>query len=238
MHQVNLVITGAAHGMGAAFARYAYDKLNNDVNADDAHNIHLLDKDRIDVSPFDREEKCKVFFYYCDVELEDSLPEILHVTHLFNNAGIQLPTESYDNVIDTNLKGLIRCTETYALNNDDIKAVLNQASVSAHSGSEFPNYVASKGGVLAYTKAIANQLAPKAICNSISFGGVTTSLNDQVMNNTDKWNRIMEVTPMKKWVTLDESSKWIWFLLFENESMTGQDVIVDNGEIINSTFVW
>lgn len=238
MHQVNLVITGAAHGMGAAFARYAYDKLNNDVNADDAHNIHLLDKDRIDVSPFDREEKCKVFFYYCDVELEDSLPEILHVTHLFNNAGIQLPTESYDNVIDTNLKGLIRCTETYALNNDDIKAVLNQASVSAHSGSEFPNYVASKGGVLAYTKAIANQLAPKAICNSISFGGVTTSLNDQVMNNTDKWNRIMEVTPMKKWVTLNESSKWIWFLLFENESMTGQDVIVDNGEIINSTFVW
>lgn len=238
MHQVNLVITGAAHGMGAAFARYAYDKLNNDVNADDVHNIHLLDKDRIDVSPFDREEKCKVFFYYCDVELEDSLPEILHVTHLFNNAGIQLPTESYDNVIDTNLKGLIRCTETYALNNDDIKAVLNQASVSAHSGSEFPNYVASKGGVLAYTKAIANQLAPKAICNSISFGGVTTSLNDQVMNNTYKWNRIMEVTPMKKWVTLNESSKWIWFLLFENESMTGQDVIVDNGEIINSTFVW
>lgn len=238
MHQVNLVITGAAHGMGAAFARYAYDKLNNDVNADDAHNIHLLDKDRIDVSPFDREEKCKVFFYYCDVELEDSLPEILHVTHLFNNAGIQLPTESYDNVIDTNLKGLIRCTETYALNNDDIKAVLNQASVSAHSGSEFPNYVASKGGVLAYTKAIANQLAPKAICNSISFGGVTTSLNDQVMNDKDKWNRIMEVTPMKKWVTLNESSKWIWFLLFENESMTGQDVIVDNGEIINSTFVW
>lgn len=238
MHQVNLAITGAAHGMGAAFARYAYDKLNNDVNADDVHNIYLLDKDRMDVSLFDREEKCKVFFYYCDVELEDSLPEILHVTHLFNNAGIQLPTESYDNVIDTNLKGLIRCTETYALNNDDIKAVLNQASVSAHSGSEFPNYVASKGGVLAYTKAIANQLAPKAICNSISFGGVTTSLNDQVMNNTDKWNRIMEVTPMKKWVTLNESSKWIWFLLFENESMTGQDVIVDNGEIINSTFVW
>lgn len=238
MHQVNLVITGAAHGMGAAFARYAYDKLNNDTNADDAHSIYLLDKDRMDVSLFDREENCKVFFYYCDVELEDSFPEIPHVTHLFNNAGIQLPTKSYDNVIDTNLKGLIRCTETYALNNDDIKAVLNQASVSAHSGSEFPNYVASKGGVLAYTKAIANQLAPKAICNSISFGGVTTSLNDQVMNDKDKWNRIMEVTPMKKWVTLNESSKWIWFLLFENESMTGQDVIVDNGEIINSTFVW
>lgn len=238
MHQVNLVITGAAHGMGAAFARYAYDKLNNDVNTDNVHKIHLLDKDAIDVDGLDKEEHCKVFLYHCNVEFEDSLPEISHVTHLFNNAGIQLPTKSYDNVIDTNLKGVIGCTETYALNNDDIKAVLNQASVSAHSGSEFPNYVASKGGVLAYTKAIANQLAPKAICNSISFGGVTTSLNDQVMNNKDKWNRIMKVTPMKKWVTLDEASRWIWFLLFENQSMTGQDVIVDNGEIINSTFVW
>lgn len=238
MHQVNLVITGAAHGMGAAFARFAYDKLNSDNNAENVHKLSLLDKDMIDIADFDPEKNCKVIPYHCNVEFEDSLPEIFHVTHLFNNAGIQLPTKSYDNVIDTNLKGLINCTEKYAFENKDIKAILNQASVSAHSGSEFPNYVASKGGVLAYTKAIANKVAPNAICNSISFGGVTTDLNYPVMRDKNKWNKIMEVTPMKKWVTEKEASTWIWFLLFENKSMTGQDVIVDNGEIINSTFVW
>ena len=170
-----------------------------------------------------------------DVSDKKTLPDI-EPTHLLNNAGIQEGSDK--RVIETNLLGVINCIEQYALENNLILSVLNQASVSAHTGSEFSNYVASKGGVLAYTKAIANELAPRSICNSISFGGVKTHSNNYVLDDEYKWKEIMSVTPMKKWVTCDEASKYIEFLLMDNTSITGQDLIVDNGEVINSTFIW
>lgn len=51
-------------------------------------------------------------------------------------------------------------------------------SASGHTGSEFPEYAASKGGVLAYAKNVAMRIAPyQATCNSLDFGGVMTELN-------------------------------------------------------------
>lgn len=243
MEAVKLLVTGAANGIGEAFVNLAIHKLDQAEyrNADDINVIYTIDKiykSRGDYHNQGIGTNVIVKPYYSETGVDNinRLPKIPGITHLFNNAGIQEGTN--EEILKTNLLGTINCTEFYALNNTSIKAVLNQASVSAHTGSEFPNYVASKGGVLSYTRAIANELAPRAICNSISFGGVSTHLNDQVLNDEQKWNQIMNVTPMKKWVTPDEAARWIWFLLFENKSMTGQDVIVDNGEMIHSTFIW
>lgn len=58
------------------------------------------------------------------------------------------------------------------------------------------------------------------------------------MNDKDKWAAIMEMTPLKKWATREEIAEWIYFMLFVNKSMTGQDVLIDNGEMFNHTFVW
>ena len=69
-------------------------------------------------------------------------------------------------------------------------------SASGHNGSEFPEYVASKGGVLSYTKNIALRIAKYgATCNSLDFGGVLTELNKPVMEDKVLWNEIMEQTP-------------------------------------------
>ena len=57
-------------------------------------------------------------------------------------------------------------------------------SASGHNGSEFPEYVASKGGVLSYTKNVALRVAKYgATCNSLDFGGVLTELNKPVMED-------------------------------------------------------
>lgn len=53
--------------------------------------------------------------------------------------------------IDINLKGTIAITEAYGIH-DNIRAILMIGSASGHTGAEFPEYTASKGGVLAYTK--------------------------------------------------------------------------------------
>ena len=59
------------------------------------------------------------------------------------------------------------------------------------------------------------------------------------MEDEQSWNQIMDATPLKKWATLSEVCDWVYFLLVTNKSMTGQDVLIDNGEYnLNSTFVW
>ncbi|WP_368406623.1 SDR family NAD(P)-dependent oxidoreductase [uncultured Slackia sp.] len=64
-----------------------------------------------------------------------------------------------------------------------IRSVVNVGSASGHTGSEFPEYAASKGGILSYTKNVANRLAPQGICNSVDPGGVLTELNGPVMDD-------------------------------------------------------
>ena len=120
-----------------------------------------------------------------------------------------------------------------------IKSVLNIGSASAHTGSEFPEYCASKGGVLAYTKNVAIRIAPYgATCNSLDPGGVLTPLNECVMNDPELWAAIMDETPLKKWATPEEIAEWAYFLTVTNTFCTGQNILVDGGESINYRFIW
>lgn len=174
--------------------------------------------------------------YQVDIKNADELPEIDgDIEYIFNNAGLQ----NCEDDIDNNLKSAINVTEKYAFNKN-IKAVLFNASASARSGDEFPMYVASKAGLIGYMKNVAIRLAQYgATCNSISLGGVLTHSNDEVINNPDLWNKIMDATPLKKWMTLEEVTDWVYFLLITNKSMSGQDLLIDNGEQdLTSTFVW
>ena len=120
-----------------------------------------------------------------------------------------------------------------------IKSILNIGSASGHTGSEFPEYCASKGGVIAYTKNVAQRVASYgATCNSLDPGGVFTPLNDCVVNDTELWDEIMQQTPLKRWATVEEIAQWAYFLTVINTFCTGQSIIVDGGESINSHFVW
>ena len=172
--------------------------------------------------------------YVCDVSKKKNLPSLEGINIIINNAGKQ---NNHD--IENNLVGAMNVTEKYAFQ-EDIKAVLFNASASAHSGFEFPEYVASKAGLLGYMKNVASRLAPLgATANSISLGGVLTESNAPVMENAKCWNEIMEATPLNTWATLEEVCDWVYFLTVINKSASGQDVLIDNGEYnLNSTFVW
>ena len=152
---------------------------------------------------------------------------------LINNAG----TQNEDD-IEINLKALVKLTEKYAIQ-PHIRSVLNIGSASGHTGSEFPEYCASKGGVIAYTKNVALRVAAYgATCNSLDPGGVFTPLNDCVVNDPQLWDEIMHQTPLNRWATSEEIAQWAYFLTIENRFCTGQSIVVDGGESINSHFVW
>ena len=136
--------------------------------------------------------------YIADVACPEQLPAVEGVEILINNAGVQDSGRD----IDVNLRGTIYCTEKYGIQ-PNIKSIVMTASVSAHNGAEFPEYCASKGGVLAYTKNVALRVAKYgATCNSISAGGVITELNAHILENPALWDQVMAETLLPKWATV------------------------------------
>lgn len=186
--------------------------------------------------------------YAVDVRNPASFPADLAPEVIVNNAGVQGTLDD----VAVNLVGTINVTEAYAFRTARageknplaarparrIRAVVNVGSASAHTGSEFPAYAASKGGILAYTKNVAQRLAPQATCNSIDPGGVLTELNRPVMDDAELWGRIMDLTPLKRWATPEEIAEWIYFVAVTNRFMTGQSLLIDGGEAGRTEFVW
>ena len=162
------------------------------------------------------------------------LPEMKDVEILINNAGVQDSGRD----IDVNLKRSIRVTEKYALQ-ERIRSVLFIASASARTGAEFPEYAASKGGMVAYMKNVALRIAKYgATCNSLSPGGVRTDLNERVMNDKKLWGQIMAETLLPNWAEPEEIAEWAYFVTVVNRSMTAQDLLIDNGEDAKANFIW
>ena len=217
---MNIVITGVSGGIGAAAAQ-RFLALGHTVYG-------------IDLAPAAAEGE-RYFHYRADIRDRNALPELSDVAVLFNNAGAQ---NSGDD-IGHNLLGAVNVTEKY-LCDPSLRSVLFNASASALTGREFPEYAAAKAGLLGYMKNAAIRLAPRGItCNALCLGGVHTPLNDPVVNDPESWRRIMAVTPMKKWMTADEVAEWVVFLTLTNRSMSGQCLLIDNGERdLGDTFVW
>jgi 3-oxoacyl-[acyl-carrier protein] reductase len=221
-----VVVTGSACGMGLATAKKFIKS---------GHTVY-----GIDIMPCPKDLEVYVSHgsykhHVANVADYAALPDIEGVNILVNNAGVQGSGQD----IEINLKGLINTTRKYALSNPSIVSVLNQASASAHMGTEYDEYVASKGGVLSYTKWTAKELAKYgATCNSLSFGGVETALNKPVMDNAELWNEVMSLTPLKKWASPEEAAEWIYFMTMINKSCSGSDILIDNLESLNGVFVW
>ena len=215
---MKILITGTSQGIGKAIAQ---------LFLENGHTVIGVDRQEKTI------ENMSYTHYKCDVREKEKLPQIDDIEILINNAGTQNEAD-----IDINLKALIYVTEKYAFQ-PKIKSVLNIGSASAHTGAEFPEYCASKGGVLAYTKNVAMRVAQYgATCNSLDPGGVLTPLNDCVVNDPKLWEQIMNETPLKRWATPDEIAQWAYFLTVTNTFCTGQSILVDGGESINYNFIW
>lgn len=215
---MKVLITGTSQGIGKAIA------------------LRFL-KENFSVVGIDRQpssiENENYTHFRCDIRDRENLPSLDGINILINNAG----TQNEDD-IDTNLKALIYITEKYGVQ-EQISSILNIGSASGHTGAEFPEYCASKGGVLAYTKNVAMRVAKfGATCNSLDPGGVLTPLNECVMNDPALWAEIMDETPLRRWATPEEIADWAFFLTAVNRFCTGQCIVVDGGESINYNFVW
>ncbi len=235
---MKVLITGTCSGIGRAMA-LKFLKENHDVVGIDRteDNLSLY----ADFMHSAGENLGQYTHFVADISDKDSLPYVPDVEILINNAGIQTTDDSIpEKDISTNLLGSIYVTQKYAFQ-PAIKSVLFNASVSALNGNEFAGYVASKAGVVGYMKHVAIALANQyhATCNAICFGGVATDLNKSVMEDKKAWDKIMAVTPLKRWATPQEAAEWCYFLTVVNTFCTGQAINVSGGERnCADLFIW
>lgn len=158
---------------------------------------------------------------------------------LVNNAGvnrdellISMEPDDWDAVINTNLGGLFHCTKAVAKYMMIQKSgrIINLSSVAGERGGRGQsNYAASKGGVNAFTRSVAMELAPKKITvNAVAPGVVETEMSSTVIRRAKDF--ILNSVALKRLGQPEEIAKVVTFLASDDSSyITGEVIRVDGG---------
>ena len=51
-------------------------------------------------------------------------------------------------------------------------------------------------------------------------------------------DEVLNETLLHKWASSEEIAEWVYFITVINKSMTGEDILIDNGEMLKSNFIW
>lgn len=216
---ITVLITGTSSGIGEATAKMFTDC-----------GIYVKGLDIADCPEGLRDNE----FYshhICDVSNPCELPDFdgLQFKWVINNAGTLDPARA----LDVNLAALFAIEDKYVTT--ATKCVVNISCSSAHLGIENREYVASKGGVLSYTRQLAKRMAAwGGRCVSISPGPVLSEMNDEIIHNATKRGAVSNQNLLKRWIEPAEIAQAIQFMC-TCTCITGVDLIMDCGEHINHT---
>lgn len=236
-----VLVTGSARGIGkeiaVTFAQEGAKLVISDINAESAAKT---------AEEF-RQKGFEAISFACDVTKGESVTEMVdkildkysRIDILVNNAGItrdnlllRMTEQEWDAVLDTNLKGTFTCTKI--VSKAMLKArkgkIVNIASIIGVRGNAGQaNYAASKGGVIAFTKSVARELASRNItANAVAPGFIQSDMTEKLTEKAKE--EIFKQIPLGKLGTPKDVANVCLFLASSDaDYITGQTIIVDGG---------
>jgi glucose 1-dehydrogenase len=154
---------------------------------------------------------------------------------LVNNAGLEepyelvdMPLESWQNVIGVNLTGAFLCCREAARVMNGGSIVVNTSVHEIMPWMRYSHYAASKGGLKLFVQSIAKELAPRGIrvC-SVAPGAIDTPINAGVDQTTTRdqipwgrWGKPIEIARAIAWLASDQAEYVVGTTLFVDGGMT------------------
>jgi D-xylose 1-dehydrogenase len=235
----NILVTGGANGIGAAIVRsfHAQDSSVSFCDTDAAAGATLAKKlgERVSFTRVDLTREAQVVRW------------VKHVTHggrriraLVNNAARDpriaiesMSVKDWDDLFATNLRAyFLMAREAAPHLVESAGAIINLASITFHiAPAAMSAYVATKGGVLGFTRSLARELGPRGIrVNTVSPGWTMTErqLKQFVTPAVKRLVRRSQCIPQL--LQPDEIAEVVLFLASDaSRAITGQEILADRG---------
>lgn len=236
-----VLVTGASRGIGAAIARrfasvgmkVVIHYLHSHEAANETARACLNSGARVLTVTADVSSREQLLRMKEKMEKHDMIPDIV-----VNNAGVahygllqDVSEQEWERVMDVNLKGMFLCTQLFmeAMVRQKYGRIINVSSVWGLSGASCEVvYSTAKGGVNAFTKALAKELAPSGVTvNAVAPGVVETAMNAN-LDSAEK-QALQNDIPAGRFAHPDEIASLVYFIaLPESGYITGQ-IISPNG---------
>lgn len=243
MTRKTVFVTGSSRGIGRAIAlRFARERYNVVINCISREDALLSTKKEIEayhtsclalLGDAGDMDQCKSMF-------TEMKRQFHTVDILVNNAGISyigllqdMSPFDWDKIIRTNLTSVFYCSKLAIPDMVTAKhgKIINISSVWGNTGASCEvAYSASKGGVNAFTKALAKELAPSNIqVNAIACGAIDTEMNGFLSD--EELSLLTDEIPAGRLGRTDEVSELVYHLAQANSYLTGQVISLDGGWI-------
>jgi 3-oxoacyl-[acyl-carrier protein] reductase len=239
--QQTVLITGASRGIGASIAeRFASIGLNVVI-----HYLHSHEAAN-DVARRCLAKGANAMTITADLRSRDQLERMREKLEkhgmtphiLVNNAGVShygmladTTDEDWDRIMDINLKGTFLCSQIFlpAMVQAKYGRIINVSSVWGLSGASCEvAYSAAKGGVNAFTKALAKELAPSGITvNAVAPGAVDTDMLAGF--DGEELDALRQDIPAGRLAQPDEIASLVYFLALPESGYINGQVISPNG---------
>lgn len=241
----NALVTGASRGIGKAIAlelakqganvavNYAGNEAKAQSVVEEIESMHV-----------------QSFKIQADVANESDVKDMVRgvigqfgsLDILVNNAGVtrdnllmRMKVEEFDQVINTNLKGVFLCTKavTRQMMKQKSGRIINVSSIVGVSGNPGQaNYVAAKAGVIGLTKSTAKELATRNILvNAVAPGFIATDMTDELTE--EQRESMLAMIPLAKLGSAEDVAKVVRFLASADANyITGQTIHIDGGMVM------
>lgn len=240
------VVTGASRGIGRAIALHLAS-LGAKVVVNYAGNEQLANEVVEEIKAMGSE----AISVRADISNTDDVTAMIKlaldtfgkIDILVNNAGItrdnlimRMKELDWDDVLNTNLKGVFLCTKavTRPMIKQKAGKIINISSIVGVAGNAGQaNYVAAKAGVIGLTKSTAKELASRNICvNAIAPGFISTDMTDDLTEEMKQ--EMLKAIPLARIGDADEVAKLVGFLASDDSNyITGQTINIDGGMVMN-----